>query len=69
MPEIVGYCEHCGLEMITVEMYKDIENRLCYECADYSESSAMDTDEDESDSEIDDPTYEPPADCCVEWSD
>ena len=69
----LGFCEGCGLDIITIEMWYDIENRLCYECAEYSEESASETDsevyyDDSTDSEIDDPTYHPPKRYRVDWS-
>lgn len=73
----IGFCEGCGLDIITIEMWYDVEHRLCYECAEYSEESASETDcevyyddsTDTTDSEIDDPTYRPPKRYRVYWSD
>ena len=74
----IGFCEGCGLDIITVDMWYDVPNRLCYECAEYSEESASETESevyddeyepDSTDSEIDDPTWRPPKRYRVDWSD
>lgn len=75
----IGFCEGCGLDIIAVEMWYDIENRLCYECAEYSEETSSETESEEdryyydeydsSDSEIEDPTWQPPKRYRVDWSD
>lgn len=56
----VGFCEGCNLVILRFDSWYDLENRLCFECADYSESLAESSTESEYDSEESDPTWFPP---------
>lgn len=67
----VGFCEGCNLVILRFDSWYDLETRLCFECAEYSESlaSSSESESSELDSEIDDPTWYPPESFPIEIED
>jgi len=59
----VGFCEKCGFVVMDYHGWRDMENRLCFECAEYeseAEYTPSTSSEEDVDSDIDDPDWIPP---------
>jgi hypothetical protein len=62
MTNCVGFCENCGFIIMDYHGWRDMENRLCFECAETEEEAmtSPSSSSEEEDSEIDDPSWIPP---------
>ena len=58
----VGFCERCGFVVMDYHGWRDMENRLCFECAEYDSEPEItpSSSGDEVDSDVDDPDWIPP---------
>ena len=64
LSKCAGFCENCGFVILEEDGWRDIEKRLCFECCEYESepsSTPYSSSDEYIDSDIDDPTWLPPA--------